>query len=409
MDPRLWKYPLMVLAAAFVAANLLLAAYGMFSILSTIMLYGAVLMIGLFLIGLLATDRELRMGLTLTVVTVLVCLFSAELALRYGLKRHQSYSERSGGFFYTSPYPRWGIQNFLNRHFTDRGLYERLVKWPDRTVDYQTSEYRYEYRYNALGLKGREMDCGAADRVIVGLGASFTEGIGAPEDSCWLALLARQMAEPSVYINGGISGRDLFDGLIILEKVMQQCPPDMVILAINATSISDVIVHGGHERFAGGADLSGRSAPWFDPLYGASFIFRAFAHGALGLNHFLMTDAAWREEETRALSLIEQCIRERYLPLARQHGSVFAVVLYPLANELKTGAFALKELATELQDVDHLVTIDLFSIMRNDMTNGTLDPDTLFWPLDGHHNSQGNLYWANAVHRSLAISDDAQD
>ncbi|MCF8256197.1 MAG: hypothetical protein K9J06_01500 [Flavobacteriales bacterium] len=409
MDSRLWKYPLIVLVAAVVAANVLLAAYGMFSILSTIILYGALLMAALGTLTLLVHERERRLGLTLMMVSVVVCLFAAELVLRYGLKHHQSYNERSGGFFYTSPYPRWSMQNFLNKHFTDRGLYERLVKWPDRIVDYRTSEYAYSYQYNSLGMKGPEPDCSKEDRVIVGLGASFTEGIGAPEDSCWLALLAQQISVPTVYVNGGISGRDLFDGLIILEKTMQQCTPDMVILAINATSISDVIVHGGSERFAGGADLRGRSAPWFDPLYGASFIFRAFAHGVLGLNHFLMTDAAWRKEEARALSLIEQCIREQYVPLAKQHGFVIAVVLHPLSNELKTDAFALKALATGLQDVDHLETIDLFSIMHNDKANGLLDPDTLFWPLDGHHNSKGNMYWADVLQQSLSTAGNAQD
>ena len=67
---------------------------------------------------------------------------------------------------------------------------------PNMVTKGETDEFRYRYEHNALGFRGRDhkIEKEPGTFRVVGIGDSFTYGIGADEDSTFLARIESSFA-----------------------------------------------------------------------------------------------------------------------------------------------------------------------------------------------------------------------
>ena len=81
----------------------------------------------------------------------------------------------------------------------------------------------------ACGGKGKERPLPTGS-VVVALGGSITQGVGASEQSAWSALLARSSGWQ--VINAGVSGDTSAQALAHLPALLQEYKPALVIVSI---------------------------------------------------------------------------------------------------------------------------------------------------------------------------------
>ena len=81
----------------------------------------------------------------------------------------------------------------------------------------------------ACGSKGKERPLPAGS-IVVALGDSITQGVGASEESSWPALLARSSGWR--VINAGVSGDDSAQALARLPALLREYKPALVIVSI---------------------------------------------------------------------------------------------------------------------------------------------------------------------------------
>jgi hypothetical protein len=150
------------------------------------------------------------------------------------------------------------------------------------------------YSYNSVGIRERNITAQEIDtsNVILCLGDSFTEGIGAPQGSSYVRLLDTMLKIKNknvLCVNGGISGSDVFFEFHKLEKILYNTyKPQKVIISINDSDISDITFRGGSGRFLANGYLRYRSsAPWWEYIYSWSYICRIIAHQVFDINYIV--------------------------------------------------------------------------------------------------------------------------
>jgi lysophospholipase L1-like esterase len=385
--------------------NVLLGVYGVSCILLTVSVYFSVLWLFIALIRYFVPDTEGSANAILLVVVVAGTLFTAEVILKYVVKYNLTYTERNGDFFYSSPYKQKELEMLIRKYVFQQQDLQVSVHQPNTTGVDRKPEFTYKHHFNKLGLRDKEPVKDSAAFTIVGLGDSFTEGVGAPADSTWLKSLEGYLdaSNPGKHvqtINGGMNGSDPFAERMILEKRLLAYKPDVVIVAINKSDIDDVIIRGGNERFAGGS-VQYRKGPWWEFIYQFSYIFRAFVHGVFHVNGMLLTNEQYKAETAIALQRIQACIQQDYERLAAQYGFRLMVVLHPLQRELETRQFPLAPLYEQISADSSLVAINLYDVFIQQIDE--LKFKDLYWQTDLHHNSEGYRLWAEVLERRIFL------
>lgn len=183
-----------------------------------------------------------------------IALFLGELLLRI-TGTYAAYSEQNGRGRYYSNYP--AHRHNWSRVFHSEKLSDEWLNLPPAGSKQEAgSEFSYMHHYNRWRLRDRDItwEKPANELRIFGLGDSFTEGIGTPDDSTWTRLLESSLqAADTVHrirtLNAGRSGADPCESLVILREVLLPMQPDVVVLALNSSDIMDFMMRGGTERF----------------------------------------------------------------------------------------------------------------------------------------------------------------
>lgn len=341
----------------------------------------------------------LHVNLITSLVAFLATLLVGELVLRYVVKHHQSYNERKGSFFYSSPYERWNMANILWKLLVKKNSYWRIAQQPNICdVISSPTEFSYWHCYNGLGLRGKLPDT-TKTNLLIGLGDSFTEGVGVSDDSTWVALVARY--RKMAFLNAGIIGSDPVMELEILKELLKKYKPTEVILAIHSNDLSDLVMRGGINRYDAHGNIKNRPAPWFDILYAAFFVCRSVAHDVFHLNYFLMSNRQWSQELKLAENTLVSIVKNEYIPLSHTFGFKFTVVIFPSSYELQQPSFVLENLYSKLSAIKNLNVIQLFSCYREKAQAQNLKISTLYWSKDGHHTPQGYALMADCISSSI--------
>jgi hypothetical protein len=401
---NLTKTILKIIVGLLIALNFLLNYWGLSSVLVTICFYFLSTLITLKAIEVFVLNRSLVSNLKLSAVVFFSLLFVGEVYLRYISKQYQSYQERSGSFFYSSPYIRAEVVDFfMNLIKPNATLFEKLANTPYDSLKNTGSEFGYTHYYNQLGLRG-SLPNNCKGEIIIGLGDSFTEGLGTPEDSTWIALTVAIMNQKTANkrfcsLNGGLIGKDPVSELVVLKEILKFYHPSYVILAVNNTDIEDVMMKGGKERYDSNGNFRSRSIPWFDFFYSFSYIARHIAHNIFHYNYFLMTEERLQIEQKIARKKIYSLITEDYRRLAENHKFKLVVVLHPLLWELNNNDFTLEQY-TNLRN-ENISVVNLFENFKQHQTKDNIDLSTLYWKVDGHHTPKGYALFAECISDSM--------
>jgi lysophospholipase L1-like esterase len=342
---------------------------------------------------LLRISRDTKNRLRLLLATTLILLFGVELILRYGFRRYATYPELNG----------FGYGTLYQRHHTSwLFTFETVPK-----LDYSKIEFAYTRKINSLGLCEREIPLakGTGEYRVVALGDSFTEGVGASYDSTWVKVLERHLAAAMpdrqvTTINAGVSGSDSFYQYVLLRDKLLAFKPDLVIVALNPTDVNDVIIRGGMERFLpDGSTRYVRNPPRWEWAYATSYIVRVIVHDLLKFNWLLMKES--RMESAKSVALEELVsVLTAFQELSEDNDFDLLVVLHPSSfMEVVANRYA-NDLGRVISLMSHDERIHILDLLDHYRRTGIIVKEnarSFFWPLDGHHNTEGYRVMGDAI------------
>ena len=329
---------------------------------------------------------------TLLILSVFIALLSVEGFLRL-LMVNATYNEIIDHPYYNSQYSV-NKNNFWY-------LYE-----PHDTLDYPRKDFDYFRLTNSLGIPEREIDLTDTTpvRKILSLGDSFTEGIGATEDSTWSRLLEKYLnkksADSFLVYNGGIAGSDPVFGYHLMKGPLWNTEWEAVIFCINTTDIVDCNVRGGLERFREDSTIVYKQPPAWEPLYASSFLFRFIINHIMGYDHFFFTYHESRKHDAQSVIIIESIFRKAKEELSH-HGIEMLVVVHPLEWEIEQQAFSNDYMDTLLYRIEDLQPINLLPYYI-DSLEGKTTVKKLYWTYDAHFNPEGYRLMAEKISREYA-------
>lgn len=388
------KHLAIFIISILIIVNVFLWWLGGSTIVITAIFYALIWVAATGLIRVVFSNPEKRLNFKIAITMLVLALFAVELVLKYLV----------GNYNYNFDMPAFEAlgKKYIKRQ-ADLRLKHYPPNWTETKIDINSDEYHYSHSYNSLGLRGTEPSIDTALTNVVALGDSYTKGFGAPEDSTCVVLLEGKLNQGKgavkkiQCINGGVSGSDPFAEFIVLEDLLLKFNPKIVIVAVNATDIDDVVHSGGWERYSASNEIVLKSRPWWFPLYQCSFIARYIIHGPLHLNSRLLTDEQEKAESKIAIAKLQHCIADDYLKLARKHHFKLVVVMSPMLRELDNSRFELQPLFDSLNNRPELVVVNLYEGFGHRMKDAGLQNKSLYWPIDGHNNAAGYNLWAELL------------
>ena len=389
----------------FVILNIILGLLGISSILLTVSVYFSAWFVFKILIDRLYNKTDQNINYQLILATIIITLFISELTLKYIVKTNLTYSEKNGGFFYNSMYKQRLLENFGRRYILKQNDIQLSTR-PANSIDVlRKPEFTYTHTFNSLGLRDKEPILDTSITTIIGIGDSFTEGVGSPQDSSWLKLLEGNLTR--IYpnkkmqtINAGQNGSDPISELLLLERRLIIYNPKIVIICINNSDISDVIIRGGKERFNNGT-VKYSKGPWWEFFYSFSYIFRNITHSIFNLNYLLLTDKQNEIENKIAIEKLKESIVTDYKSLAIKYSFKLIVVFHPMQYELEQKNFMLQDLYSEVKKDTSILTVNLYNEYITLQKESQYNFKDLYWQTDLHHNSTGYKLWADILTQKI--------
>lgn len=316
-------------------------------------------------------------------VALILFLTVCEAGIRYtGL--YATLSEKTGGGFLSLFEPTH--TGALNTHV------------PGRDIHIANQEFVYTHRIDRLGFRNDSVPASGDTCGILALGDSFTEGLGAPQDSTWPALLARFSGQ-RVY-NAGIMGSDPVYGLRLLQQGYFPFPYRKVVFAVNFSDLTDVVIRGGAERFLSDGTIRYHKPPLFMPVYRYSHTFRAFLHLVLGYDYMFNPPREREQRLNEALDTLTAALAEAD-KFCKSRGIQLAVYIHPVPQEYymrldrRLNFRKIDELEPRLREkgVDVMNLRPYFtSVLRN-----SEDWKAVSWSVDGHFNGKGYALMAQVI------------
>ncbi len=277
------------------------------------------------------------------------------------------------------------------------------VNPPGSLVPYRNEEFEYFSQASSLGLREREIprQKPPGQFRIVALGDSFTEGMGAPITRTWPRTLERLLGRNFLVVNAGICGDDPFYAFVLLRDRLAALSPDLVILAQNATDVTDAVRRGGLERFAPDGTVVYPHAGLGRRMVFSSAWACFLAEAVLDYHWMYLPRETFWADMVRFTSSRAPDLVERFRALGRERGFSFAVIYHPMHFEVISGRYcqdsvlylsALKRTGAPVLD-----------LMPFFLKNGAQkDLDRWFWPKDGHLKPWGYEVMAGEIRRELA-------
>lgn len=330
-----------------------------------------------------------RKKILATVFSLALFFALLEIGIRLSGK-YATLSEKNGdGFlsFFAVNHP--GI---INSHIANRDIH---ISNPD---------FSYVHNIDSLGFRNNSSDTNKLYPILT-IGDSFTEGLGAPQDSTWPALLEDFVGE-GVY-NAGIMGSDPVYGYKLLTENILPFQPKQVIFAVNFSDIADILIRGGGERFSPDGHVHYREEPWFLPLYHRSYLFRAVLHLVFGYDYMFNSPQNREQNMQQGLDILAKSLTQANDWCAEKKIKM-KVYVHPLPQEYYMNLDRRLDFGT----IDKLVPmLNALGVDAVNLRPGfelklhtPQDWKAVSWPLDGHFNSKGYKMMAQLIAEDMRDS-----
>jgi len=332
---------------------------------------------------------KLSAGALIFYTAVLVALFIGESYLLLFKIKETTYEKLSGGYgsWYDSSHDNWY-----------RTTESDKPRWITK------AEYSYIRMPNSLGFSDIEWPVSKRvnEKRILSLGDSFTEGDGAPYDSCYVTQLGNKLKalDSNAYImNAGICGCDPFINYVNYRDRLFKYKPDLILQTLSSGDVNvDIIVRGGMERFKAGGKVQYRKSPWWEPIYAISNLSRLY-FSALGYDQLLMT-STYADENKKYLDSIVVDLFKQYAALAQANNCKLVVILQPFLGEIEANKYQydLSVIVGELKKINNIQICDLMPFYQSYAKSHHKAAAYYYWPIDAHHNSRGYTMMAEGIY-----------
>ena len=379
---RLWS----IVFWLFALGNILAALFGIFSIfLFFLVVFGTA---G----ALYRITNPIFPRVRTIILPVVLLIISGELILRTrgGL---DSYTEAMGSWSYTSPY----------HNLTYAGKSWVHNRTPNSTKTENRGEYDYRLVTNSDGLRDimRPIKKDKGVYRIIALGASLTEGLGVSSlDKTWVKILEHNLNDELTgsqieVFNGGVADSDPFFELVLLKDKLLKYKPDLVIVSVDMSDLVDVYVRGGNERFRKDSTVTFKRGPWYEPLFGMSYLARLYVFRVMEEDWLFRTAEEQADAAERSQLLIYRCLEEFQL-LAEKEKFQLMVLLQPLEVEIQSKEYNLTYLGDLLKRNPDIYTYDAWQDLI------AVEPGLkLYWPRNRHFTETGNAIFATLLQKEL--------
>jgi lysophospholipase L1-like esterase len=365
-------------------------------ILSGILFTFSIYVLTLYLILKIISKFNWNKGFIISAYILLISLFGVEVWLRFIQKQNLNYTEINGGLIYISTYR---LHNLWNTQYKPGNK-------PHSTYTEKKAEYSFALERNNLGFRGKDViEKQANEYRILAMGDSWTEGVGAPQGYEWPTLLNKQLenaADGTVLfnvINVGKAGNDPIYNLKSLKDEFIHLQPNLVLLGLNGSDVEDIIARGGLERINKNGNIQLKKGPWWEFIYGYSYIFRQFIH-AQGYNRMLMKGDERSIYTDAALKLAESVLEIHQFCQSKQ--VQFGVIIIPDQYEVINGHF-FRYFDVTWKKLNAFGTIPIIFLpnLYNQQGLTWENAHQYYWKMDLHHNAKGYELMAKCVYQDL--------
>jgi hypothetical protein len=340
----------------------------------------------LLLSSLIPVVRKRLSDLLLATLSLTASMVLAEAVLRLsGIGR--TYSESRG--VYRSAYVK-----------KEKGVFRTYAPYSEGSLT--TLEFNYARKRNNYGFSDADFSADEARMVIQVYGDSFTEGDGAPADSAYPKLLQQKLDSlwPDRFRvqNFGICGSDPGFEFMQFDSIGVRMRPTMAIFLYGSGDMhTDFLTRGGIERFRDGY-WQGYPGPDWEWAYASSYLVRPIIRAVLHTS-----DYRFFLSETQFNRRIEELgpkwndVFERIMSTGEKNGVIVVFVRRPEHHEIVNNAYEVDFSFFEQRfSMDRRQHFDLLPFYIERSAQGR-NVSSLYWPKDGHHNSDGYLVLADGI------------
>jgi lysophospholipase L1-like esterase len=315
---------------------------------------------------------------------LLIFLISLEIGLRF-IKPLKTYSEL----------------NFNNYQSAYEAPEQSLFTWQknDSILSVQ-EEFKFLYVTDSFGFINQHSlkNC-HKDSSILFFGDSFTFGVGAPQDSSAVVLLENKI--PFKIINAGIPGSDPFFQKQLYDSLFQEYGFKKALFMVNFSDIYDYVIRGGDERFLTTGKITYRKAPWFEPIYQYSFVFRAIIHKVFHYDFSLLPPQKMKTLKKDAVLAYAKL----FMDLSKKIDVI--VIIQPYSKQYTSQSKELAEVLNYqyLEDLEILLKEnEIKTLNLNTHLKEYINEETYLnysWKLDGHYNANGYKLLSELIYKDL--------
>ena len=198
-----------------------------------------------------------------------------------------------------------------------------------------------------------------------------------------------------------MASSDPFFELLLLKQRLLKYKPDLVVEVVNKSDIDDVIVYGGNERFVSDGSVQWQKPPWFEPLFGMSYLCRIIAFNIFNLDWLFLKPGERAAKTNHSKNLIYNCIMD-FKQLSHDHGFELLIVFHPLQEELISESFSLQDLSIKTKNTLRVNVTNMRAVFNSANADGKLNIQDCYWPVDGHFTSKGNQVFADGLTEKIA-------
>ncbi len=381
----------------FALVNISLSLFGLFSVFLLFLCLLSLIGLAEVCISKFA-NKNYHLNLRIFVLSIAIIVSIAEIGLRYD-ETLDSYPEKMGSLFYSSPYhyPLKPSKSWIHNRKPNS----------EKIQGYQ--EYTYEIKTNNEGLRDIEHPINKKKNEfrIIALGDSFTEGVGVTTlEDTWVKVLERNLNEQfpnkkTTIINAGISSSDPFFELVLLKQNLLKYNPDVVIMTLNQSDIDEIIQRGGAKRFLQNNIVHYNDGPWHEPFFGMSYIVRILVHKIFGLNWLFLDKNEQMHKSELAVSQIRKCVNDLQ-KIGEHKGFKTIAIIQPVREDLLIKVEGNSNIKNVFPVNASVLTLDMIDFFKSKNADSNLD--TFYWPIDRHFTKKGNLLFALGLEEFLIDS-----
>jgi hypothetical protein len=274
----------------------------------------------------------------------------------------------------------------------------------NKKFNYKNNEFDFIHTIDELGFRNSALKINDKPEIIF-FGDSFTEGLGASDETTTPAFLEK-FTNKKVY-NAGIIGSDVIYQQKLLEELIPVDSGQTILFLINYSDIHDVVVRGGKERFKEDGTVSYNKAPSFMKFYRYSHVFRAIIHFVFRYDYMFNNDKNRENNLKEALNTISESFKEIKL-FADKKQLNLKVFIHPLPQEyykrldsrLDFKKIDELEFLLEQQNID---VVNLRPHLEEKLKSETTNWEKISWQYDGHFNAEGYEIMAKCIYDNLNL------